>query len=352
MRRSRLIVALVTAGVSATFLSSPASFADSIPPESSHEATRGPIIDPDQQIIDARASQARSNGAMKNAPDPGYKAGSPATNLKQYPKFTAAQLAKMAQDDAARAATTPGPEGENDYAGEVESSEILSDGSVAVTTYTPAPGVTPEELATALREDGEPNVEVIDHEDGQDHNRAAAAAGPSADACSWYAARSITCPNSFWANHSFADPRVRFNDHTSAAWPVTNAVYKWNQTPNIDSYYLRNSCPFQAGARCVDVYSGNYGASDWVGLATRKYDPGTPQSGRFAEQGHFVQLNDYYNPGSSFTRNNVATHELGHILGLGHNTSSNDVLYYVANLREDVGGQNPVLLSGIYSVPR
>lgn len=344
MKRSRLLVALVAAGVSMTLIGSPSSFATSSPREPGRESVPGPVIDPEQQILDAQASQAQSNGVLSDAPNPGYKAGSPVTDLKNFPKFTADQLAERVQEEEAvgeLGATGEVPD--SDHTSDVESTEILADGAIAVTTYTPAPGVTPEELAEELRQDGETNVEVVEHE--QEHHRAAGD-------CSYGYARSITCPVSFWANHSFEDPRVRFNDHSSASWPLTNAVYKWNQTPNIDSYYLSNSCPFQAGARCVDVYSGYYDTS-WVGLATRAYDPGAPIYGRFAEQGHYIQLNDKFSPTTyGFTRNNVVTHEVGHILGLGHNTVASDVLHATANSTEALGGQNPVLLSSIYSVAR
>jgi hypothetical protein len=43
------------------------------------------------------------------------------------------------------------------------------------------------------------------------------------------------------------------------------AVIDWNPAAQIYSFYLWNSCPFQAGARCIDVWSGNY-RPGWHGL--------------------------------------------------------------------------------------
>jgi hypothetical protein len=299
-------------------------------------AALGPVVDPDQQIADFRAS-VRADGWWAGAPDPGQKAKSPITTLDTMPKFTAGQLASMSERD--RAAQAAQPSGETEHA-DVVTVETTAEGT-GVALYTPVPGVTPEELAADLRKQGYEDVRIIRGQQVQ----------PMAPGdCAYGRARSITCPVSFWTNNGYEDPIVRFNDHSSDLWPATNAVYKWNQVPNIDSWYLWNSCPFMAGARCVDVLSANYGATTWVGRTWRFY-PTSTHHGAFREQGHYVQLNDYHAP-VGFTRNNVVTHELGHVLGLGHNTWSGDVLYEIANTREDIGGENPVLLASIYSITR
>ncbi|WP_436536355.1 matrixin family metalloprotease [Actinoplanes sp. HUAS TT8] len=300
-------------------------------------ASAGPVIDPDQQYA-AFLAEKKADGSWAGSADPGDKAKAPATDLAAFPKLTDRQLAAM------KAATPKVAASGTEAPATVQSVKVTAEGT-SVTTYLPAPGVTPDQLAGNLRSRGQASVRVV---------RPAAADGVSlmaASDCSYGYATTFSCPVSYWRNEGWEDPYVRFNDHSGSSWPVSKAVPKWNTVQNIDSEYHFNSCSSVSGSRCVDVFSGNYGATGWTGLTTLYYASGSP--GALSDSGAKIQLNDYYNPTTyGFTRNNVATHEVGHALGLGHNGYSGDVLYYVSNTREDIGGQNPVLLAGIYSVSR
>jgi hypothetical protein len=288
-------------------------------------------------VTAAPQEDGRSRGSA--LPDPGRKAASPVTNLADYPKLTTDQLADRVSRDRTARGAAPATEPTLD----VISTQTLPDGTVRVDTYTPAPGVTAEQLAASLREQGKVNVVVDRHVATEQTDPHAA----GADDCSYGQARSVTCPVSYWTNMTRANPVVVFNDHAGAQWPTDNAVYKWNTTPNIDSWYRWNYCPQYENVHCVDVHSANYGATGWYGNTTHYYVP--PLYGRIV--GAHVELNDYYGtPGT--TRNAVVTHELGHALGLGHNMWSGDVMYYANGPREDIGGENPALLASIYSVTR
>ncbi|MGC4896797.1 matrixin family metalloprotease [Micromonospora sp. DT31] len=301
-------------------------------------STGSTIIDPEQQYADFLASR-RPDGSWLGAADPGSKAKAPTTSLSTYPKLTERQLATM-RDRMGQAPATGAPTIDTSAHATVEVVRFTKDATI-VQTYLPAPGVTPDQLATSLRSQGKQGVRV---------NRPSAFSTSDSESCAYGHARTISCPVSFFRNNGNENPIVVFNDHSGSVWPLTEAVPKWNQVPNIDSWYQWNGCPAVAGARCIDVFSGNYGAADWVGLAQRTY-PSSTFSGAFADSGQWIQLNDYYAP-TTFTRNNVVTHEVGHILGLGHNTYDYDVLYPSATTREDIGGENPVLLSDLYSVVR
>jgi hypothetical protein len=189
-----------------------------------------------------------------------------------------------------------------------------ANGTTTETTYAPAPGVTPDELATRLRARGIPNVTVT----------YAGEVGTLASACSSGTAR--TWPSSAtcfvrWSYNNYARPQIYFIDHSGADWPVGRSVTKWNETSGIDSVYRTASsrCP-GGGIHCVHVYSGNYG-DGWVGLTTRALN---------ASQTYFesvyVQLNTYYR-GTESENWMASCHELGHVLGLGHNTSTTSCMY-------------------------
>ncbi|WP_157577096.1 zinc metalloprotease [Saccharomonospora iraqiensis] len=92
----------------------------------------------------------------------------------------------------------------------------------------------------------------------------------------------------------------------------------WNQSPGIDLFWTQSSCP----RHCVPVHSGNYGDTGWASLTSYDY---WPETNEFDDGTMTVQLNDYYQP----WRRNLACHELGHAIGLGHNTSRSSCLWSV-----------------------
>ncbi|HCT75590.1 MAG TPA: hypothetical protein DGT23_03145 [Micromonosporaceae bacterium] len=207
-------------------------------------------------------------------------------------------------------ATTTAPE-----TATVTSIQPNSDGTITETTYTPAGAVTPDQLAQKLRASGVQNVSV--RKSGEFTTMAAA--------CSYGTAR--TWPSSAtcfvkWSKNGAVRPIIDFVDHSGASWPVGRAVTKWNETSGIDSIYRPKSSGCDgAPAHCVNVYSGNYGDNGWYGLTSR-----TLNSAGTYYTGASVKLNDYYG-GSETEKWSSACHELGHVLGLDHNTSNTSCLY-------------------------
>jgi Metallo-peptidase family M12 len=196
----------------------------------------------------------------------------------------------------------------------VTSVQKNANGTITETTYAPAPGVMPDELATRLRARGIPNVTVT----------YASEVSTLAAACSYGTARtwpsSATC-FARWSYNNYARPQIYFIDHSGAEWPVGRSVTKWNETSGIDSVYRTASsgCP-GGGIHCVHVYSGNYG-DGWTGQTTR-----TLNDAQTYYESAVVQLNTYYS-GTEAQRWNTSCHELGHVLGLGHNTSTTSCVY-------------------------
>jgi len=136
-------------------------------------------------------------------------------------------------------------------------------------------------------------------------------------ACSPFVGTAAHWCSHAWAYNQFNDPQVYFLDHTPAGYPVTAAVNDWYQSPGIDSYYrwYTEGCPGN-GRHCVNVYTVN-SAESWYGLTT--WAPNAP-SGPVK-----VELNSRTLTNST-QRAKSTCHELGHALGLDHNSSINSCL--------------------------
>lgn len=235
---------------------------------------------------------------------------------------------------AAAPAAYAGPA--TDQNASVVSIEREADGTVIETTYTPAPDITTTDLAGRLTASGAPNVSIRREGD----------VSAQAAACSLGTAR--TWPSSAtcfvrWSKNGAVRPVIDFVDHSSSKWPVGRAVTEWNKTSGIDSIYRPASSGCDgAPTHCVSVTSGNYGDTGWVGLTSRSLN-----SAQTYYTSANVKLNDYYG-GTEAEHWNGACHELGHVLGLDHNTSTGSCLYYVRTSQKYPHADDRKLLERYY----
>jgi hypothetical protein len=212
------------------------------------------------------------------------------------------------------------PAGHSD-SGTVVSRHRAPDGTVIETSYTPAPGVTPAELARGLAARGVRGVTVLS---------GAGDVNATVAACSYGTARTwpttTTC-FARWSYNGHTRPQMYFRDRSNDLWPVGRAVAKWNETSGIDSWYrdFDLGCP-STTVHCVTVYNAAYGtAGEWAGVVGK-----TVRALNSAETyytGAYIALNESYG-GTTYERWNTACKTIGSVLGLGANISTGSCLYY------------------------
>lgn len=211
--------------------------------------------------------------------------------------------------------TDPAPAVEEAGEGHVFALTRSADGSVTTRSYLPAPGVSVTQLHRSLRAAGVTGL--VDPASSEASSTVAAA--PS---CSYGTARPLNgCPPIGWARNGYLNPRIYFKDSSAAIWPAGRAATKWNESTHVRVERTTGSCP-GAGTHCVPVVSSNYGDTDWIGLTTYSYSDRKFRDGRVD-----IKFNDFYVRNENMGRA-VACHELGHAIGLGHNTSKSSCMYY------------------------
>ncbi|MDQ2851502.1 MAG: hypothetical protein M3Y49_12350 [Actinomycetota bacterium] len=119
-----------------------------------------------------------------------------------------------------------------------------------------------------------------------------------------------------WAHTAGHWGNVSVEDHTSGAWPVKTAVATWGS-----GLYYR-SCG--TSNQCVKVSEKNQGDTGQIAITSQSWTQDAKGKTHFTPL--TITINSYYNTRTTAAvRSQVVTHELGHALGLGHDTW-NDVM--------------------------
>ena len=245
---------------------------------------------------------------------------------------TAAQAAPSPANDVAAVSTTTSPS---------ESSDVYVVSTAGGTVSNEVHSMATPEAASALRAQLTAQGKRVLPPGQTFATAGSTTVSALAAACPSYGTATAWCGHA-WAYNGYNDPQVYFLDHTPAGYPVSNATADWYRSPGIDAYYrsYTQGCP-NTRVHCVHVYtyhpanSGEYGSTYW--------DPSKPNAVT-------VQISDrlrYTTQGRKST-----CHELGHALGLGHNSSSNSCMFTGRAFRSgdsyQPSSQDFVVLTRIY----
>jgi len=278
-----------------------------------------------------------------------------ATDLAAHPK-----LSLPAPDPAKWGAPRQGSD--------VIAMTVRPDGIRTVTYYTPMRGESGATLYRLLKSRGVQGLQAPAAASATSSGSASPAlAAAGITSCRYGTAQLYLCATDsnvahqvHWTNGCCTDPQIWFVDHTSSAWPVSASTTVWNQTPGIDSHYVYGSCPNYSGQHCIDITNANYGCTGWEGLTSVSYNTTTynivSASTKFNDYQGLCTVNgvtyDYFKDSNGYRK--ATCHELGHALGMGHNSSSTTSCLYEPNVNDSrllqPNNDDFTLLSQLYSV--
>ncbi len=123
---------------------------------------------------------------------------------------------------------------------------------------------------------------------------------------------------SVWIGHwgsRALERRICVEDHTGRSWPVHAAARKWSQSSRIEYYFLADCGARRRKVKVFEVFRPDV---SWAGYTTVLFD----------SRLHYTRVRVYLNSARPSVHRAIACHELGHAVGLGHNTSTSSCMYW------------------------
>jgi Matrixin len=125
---------------------------------------------------------------------------------------------------------------------------------------------------------------------------------------------STYCTPLRWPKFGAAEADVTVADYTPAAWPVKASANEWSTVDGINLWW-RTSCV--GGMGCIQV-DNVWTSEAWHGSTTTGYN----SDGYITYS--YIQVNDRF---SGVENRSTTCHELGHAIGLDHNSSTSSCMY-------------------------